>query len=475
MCNPLLGSVLAGLMLGCSGDVVEEPVASGDTALPETSDPLTTGTVDVTIEGLPPDVKADVTLVGGPSDRSRDVTASRSIEVEAGAWVLTASAVDDEGARYLPDPTRVEIELTVGQTVAVDVSYVLDVPAAVDGQRVAGPGFEAYFGWSVDIDDDVAIAGAPNEGGSFAGAAHVIRRDGTDWVIEDRLRIDDVLERLGSAFGQDVAIQGDTAVVGAPGYADDAGAIYVFEYSGAAWSDGTRLTCGNPQTEVSRQKLGEAVALDGDTIVASAPGFPSYSCTFRRSGEDWVFEDTLDVGGDDVSLEGDTLWVAREGAPWRFTRSGGIWSGEERDITLEEQAWPARTVAHTGDLVVLGHPSWPKAGRAVLSSASGAWSDVVLEADEVVDGDRFGEGVAVSGDRIVVTAPTEENDATDGAAYLFDSSGSPLARLVATDPDEDISFGEAVAIQGRTAIVGAWKHPAEGSPDRGVVYFFDLP
>jgi hypothetical protein len=72
----------------------------------------------------------------------------------------------------------------------------------------------------------------------------------------------------GDQFGQSVAVEGDTAVVGAP-FADGArGAVYVFARAGDGWTQTAKLTASDGAV---RDRLGSSVAIAGDTIVAGAP------------------------------------------------------------------------------------------------------------------------------------------------------------------------------------------------------------
>ncbi len=69
-------------------------------------------------------------------------------------------------------------------------------------------------------------------------------------------------------FGRSVAIDGNTAVVGAFGEntgGDNAGAIYVYTRKRGAWIEQAKLTLMNPSPE---QQLGSHVSLDGDTIAS---------------------------------------------------------------------------------------------------------------------------------------------------------------------------------------------------------------
>ena len=70
-----------------------------------------------------------------------------------------------------------------------------------------------------------------------------------------------------------VALSGDTALVGAPtktaGSLGQTGAAYVFVRSGTTWTQQAELTVSDA---AARDRLGSAVALEDDTAVIGAPG-----------------------------------------------------------------------------------------------------------------------------------------------------------------------------------------------------------
>ena len=73
---------------------------------------------------------------------------------------------------------------------------------------------------------------------------------------------------MNDALAFSVAIEGETAVLGAPGDDDSRGAVYVFTRSGGTWAQTAKLTASDG---VADDQLGHSVAIDGDTIVAGAP------------------------------------------------------------------------------------------------------------------------------------------------------------------------------------------------------------
>jgi hypothetical protein len=87
------------------------------------------------------------------------------------------------------------------------------------------------FGYSVAVDGDTAIIGAWGDSdlGNYVGSAYVFAWDGTNWVEQAKLTASD--GAASDYFGDAVAVDGDTAFIGA--WADDdlgsnAGSVYVF-------------------------------------------------------------------------------------------------------------------------------------------------------------------------------------------------------------------------------------------------------
>lgn len=89
------------------------------------------------------------------------------------------------------------------------------------------------FGHDVAICGSVGLIGAPNAelAGIDSGAAYVFRFNGLIWEQEERLVSDDAA--AGDSFGFSVAIEGETAVVGArldDDHGNASGSAYVFRF-----------------------------------------------------------------------------------------------------------------------------------------------------------------------------------------------------------------------------------------------------
>ena len=301
------------------------------------------------------------------------------------------------------------------------------------------------FGNSVAIDDGTAVIGAPTAN-SAAGAAYVFTQSGGAWTLQAELTAAD--QTAGSGFGWSVAISGSTIAVGArtaPSGQDRPGAVYMFTGSGGTWSQQAELTGSGASW------FGWSVALSGGTLAVGAPG-----------------SSTADPG---------EVFV--------FTGSGGAWtqqadfSGDSNEDSGGHLGW---SVATDGDTVFAGEPyaAVGASGAAngevyVLSGSGGTWTrQAVLTAADTVNDDEFGQSVAVSGGTAVIGA-IGKNFHT-GAAYVFTGSGpswTQQTELTASDGAENDQFGASVALSGGNALIGAYGHNPGGTGTWvGTAYLF---
>ena len=129
------------------------------------------------------------------------------------------------------------------------------------------------------------------------------------------------------------------------------------------------------------------------------------------------------------------------------------------------------SVAISGDTAIVGarfeNSGGDFAGAAYLferpEGGENNWGEVAkIQASDIEMEDRFGSGVAISGDTAIVGAfGADTNGLTAGAAYLFKrnqggaNDWGQVAEVLASDKQRHDRFGISVAISGDTAIVGA--------------------
>lgn len=320
------------------------------------------------------------------------------------------------------------------------------------------------FGLSIALDGDHALVGAPGVDGSGdnQGAAYLFLRSqgGPDaWGQAKKLVPDDPAD--GDVFGISVALSGDYAVIGAGG-ADgggvDEGAAYVFyrDQGGADnWGQVKKIAAADA---ADGDGFGYAVAIDGTTVIVGSDG--------------------ADGGG------------ANRGAAYVFYRDQGgadNW-GQVARLVSEDPADDNQfgfAVDVAGDLAVVGSPGEAGAGfecgvAYIFSrdmSGADAWGLVkAFSPDDTPDQTWLGTAVATDGTRALVGSAWDDGEGTDrGAVFVLgtDNGGTwrEIKKLVASDAANNDIFGYAVALDGDYAAVGAgWAKG--GGTERGQAYLF---
>ena len=326
-------------------------------------------------------------------------------------------------------------------------------------------------------------------------------------------------------FGDAIAIDADTAVVGAKlddHAAADAGSAYVFFRTAGLWVQQGKLVASDPQSD---DQFGTTVTVSGDKAVVGGPfnddfgGSTGSAYVFVRSGETWSFSEKLLPNdphspaqfGYSVAIDGDLMAIGARrhqdlgnnaGAAYVFAKGIETWT-QQKKILASDGAADDRfgySIDIDGDLVVVGAPLDDDAGRSSgsayvferdLGGANDWGQRAKLTAGDADADDEFGERVAISGGVIVVGA-----DGTDGApdcvdqgcdsgsAYVFErnlggaDAWGQRAQLVATDPASGDNFGTSVGIDGNLIVVGADDgDDAPGCVDEdcnsGTAYVFD--
>jgi FG-GAP repeat len=321
------------------------------------------------------------------------------------------------------------------------------------------------FGASVGIDGDTIIVGNPGDG-TF-GSAYVFERPAGGWTDAHE---DGKLTPSGDTgflFGESVGVSGDSAIVGAEwskvGTHDMQGAAYVFVRPSGGWTDANETARLTTSTGVSNDVFASSVAIDGDTAVAGAPGVNVAVNTPNRgyvyvfvapSGPDsWTSDSTPDATlvasegatgdylGFSVAISGPTLVAGamqddidsntNQGSGYLYERPAGGWTDEieSAHLVASDGGLVDRlgySAAIHGDSVLLGSPGHDvdtktDQGAAYLfNKPAGGWltapnplnEDAKLVAADGHMDDAFGGGVGLSADTIVVGA-------RGGSAYVF--------------------------------------------------------
>jgi hypothetical protein len=223
---------------------------------------------------------------------------------------------------------------------------------------------------------------------------------------------------------------------------------------------------------------------------------------FTRSGTTWTQQAQLiateGAAGDDfgwsVALDGDTVLV---GAPYAevegsfgtafvFTRSGTTWTQQaylipSGVVVVGYFGW---SVALFGNTALVGSPgdtvgaNSSQGATYVFTRSGTTWSQ--QQRLTVADGaeyDEFGLSVALDGNTALVGAYHDDvgANAHQGSAYVFTRSGTTWAQqahLIASDGAAEDEFGWSVALSGDTALVGAYLDDIGTNNNQGSVYFY---
>ena len=319
--------------------------------------------------------------------------------------------------------------------------FLLALPAvAAPEVLLAHDGSEHdHFGWSVAVDGDVAVVGAPqdDEGGEDSGAAYVyLLADGT-WTYRAKLLDPEPFD--GARFGYSVAVSGDSIVVGSYPTTASTGTVIVYRATGLDWDLEQRL---QPAEDVSGSQFGCAVAADGDSVVIGAP-------QARTDG-------------------------VAAGAAYVFVRSGSGWTEEQRLVAAQPIGYTklGRAVDIDGDRVIAG-----TANRSahVFHRQDGAWIAEARLSNDGVDADHdYGRAVGISGRTAVIGSPQDDDMGSySGAIYvhtLGDLGWVPAQKLTASDGTYGENLGWSVAISGQVILGGALRADLPNAWDGGAVY-----
>lgn len=299
----------------------------------------------------------------------------------------------------------------------------------------------ANFGSAVDVDGDRAVVGAPGQ--ASVGAVYLHELKNGDWTGGQV--VSPVTLAPGDGFGTAVALSGDWLLVGAPGddtKGVDAGAVYVFK---RAWVFADNYVWGfiakfHGTDTVAGDGFGTAVDLDYPVAIVGAPLFDDF---FTDDGSAYAFED---AGG----------WIQTE--VLRLPSDAGEKLGY--------------SVSVRGSIAVVGAPfhdglAAEDTGRAIVyqrSTAGGVNWNLASILDPVLDkfsSRYFGASVEYTGSRLLVGAPGvsgQNGVAKAGAGYVYSALGSPSLwsspiRLQPANPLLYGLLGSDVAFAGNVALV----------------------
>ncbi len=345
------------------------------------------------------------------------------------------------------------------------------------------------FGNSVVVDGDALLVGEPNT--TFRpGGVYVYRKGSTGWVESHVITAPDA-ERA-DGFGAVLALDGDDLFV-----ASRDGSIHVFERSGTTWTHahtldtddvfaldprcnyngfcgvdyGIALDASGPwlfvgqagtQTELSRLRLRQR---SGD----DAPPEPEGTVfVYRHEGGTWTEHQRLvspataagDAFGAAVAIDGERALVGspfatrdgeeRSGRVFAYRLVAGTWIEDgELPMGAEAQAAFGATLVAQHGRALVGAPfarqGFGTAHVFELDEGTGAWREQeLLEAPDGLEGDLFGDAVALAGEDVWVGAPVTRGVET-GITFVFSGDEARRIRFTEEQTNTEDAFGHRIA------------------------------
>jgi hypothetical protein len=342
-----------------------------------------------------------------------------------------------------------------------------------------------YFGISLALEGGFAAIGSyegaarPQDVGNRIGTVTWLTSDNPDSAFSgwngtyQSSILGPAIADISSIFGRDVAVDGNTIAIGDPyvgdqRYADNYGAVYIYEDNALA----AVLESGLVSSDI-HLRFGYSVDLDGTTLatINYAPSGASHMHVFER-GAGWtngygnrtgLYASPTAQSFEDVAIDDDlvavttrfssdqvnVLFFGRNGTTWQNTLS----SGPDRTATVRTSGAGsfASLLELDGNTLVVSAPtSNPDNELVVFENLANNWSTAVQTTLSVVGVSDLGFDFDVSGDTIVA------GSLNASTAYVFErttdwaSVVSPAATLMV---DGMTNFGRSVAVDDGTVVV----------------------
>ena len=256
--------------------------------------------------------------------------------------------------------------------------------------------------------------------------------------------------------------------------------------------------------------FGESIAYSGGTVIIGAPidhvstDHTGAAYVYEIHGQAWTQVQKLKGSdatfgaefGRCVAIEGDiavvgafhddALGLLASGSAFVFERIAGTWVETAKlvasDAMTDESFGTA--VAVLSDRIIVGaqydsHLDQYVGSGYVFEKTGSTWSQAAkLLADDWSLNSYFGNAVALSGEWALIGATTNNIStpySSEGAAYVFhhDASGwVQTQKLAPNDAAPNDLFGWAVALDGDRAVIGA-SNKTTSSPSAGAAYIFE--
>ena len=415
-----------------------------------------------------------------------------------GNWYSVTQVINDTFSITTCQDSIVTTDLTISS--CPDEHCEIQKVTAFDGV------VDDNYGISVSISGNTALVGSKNDddNGSNSGSAYFYSYNGSTWAFQQKVTASD-----GAAldlFGENVAVSGNYAVIGAQGDDDNgsnSGSAYVFYYNGANWIEFQKITSSDG---VADDHFGFSVAISGNNLIVGVDadddnGTGSGSAyIFSYNGASWIEQQKIlasdgaasDIFGTSVDIHGDLAIVgasgnddlfSNSGSAYVFEYDGSSWSEQQKivpaDVNTSSSVGVSASIGE--DLLMIGargdNDNGAASGAAYIYEFNGAsWVlQQKLTASDGASGDFLGRSVAISGN-VAVSGANGNDDigSSSGSVYFYYYNGSSWVeqKVLSSDIAATDFFGARVAISGDNILVSSYLDDDNGSAS-GSVYFFE--
>ncbi|HEV3229542.1 MAG TPA: hypothetical protein VGY97_08715, partial [Solirubrobacteraceae bacterium] len=305
--------------------------------------------------------------------------------------------------------------------------------AKLTGGGATGPAGDAGSSVSLSSDGNTAIFGGPADN-SFVGAGWVYTRSNGVWSQQGGKLVGTGTTGALTLFGASAGLSsdGNTAIFGGPFDNTQAGAGWAFTRSGGVWAQQQKLV-GTGATGSALLGASAGLSSDGNTAIFGGP-----------------FDNT------------------KAGAGWVFTRSGGVWAQQQKLVGTGAtgatgEAGVSAGLSSDGNTAILGAPldNGGVGAAWVFTRSGGVWTQqqklVGTGATGATGQAGFSAGLSSDGNTAILGAPSDNSGV--GAAWVFVRSGgvwTQQQKLVGGGETGTGQFGSVVGLSGdgNTAVVG---------------------
>lgn len=361
----------------------------------------------------------------------------------------------------------------VGANQAQGAAYVFVEPtggwanATQTAELTASNGTQnAYFGSSVAISGNTIVVGAPGatvEGNTGEGSGYVFVEPTGGWKnMTQTAELGASDGAAGDNFGQAIAIDSNTVVVGAPyatiGSNYQQGAAYIFTKPGNGWTNLTQTAKFAVSTGAAGDIFGASVTVSGKLVVGGSP---------------------------QATISGNTS----AGAAYVFVEPSGGWTNATQTAELTasdamQDDYLGAAVSASGNTVAVGAPSDYSGAVYIYVQPSGGWTDMTQTAELTVAGATsqvlLGTSVAIDANTVLSggVGTAVNGNQFQGAIYVFiEPTGgwqdmNQTYQMTASDGAAGDYFGRSIAVRESTGVAGAPHHAVGSNPWQGTSYIF---